>query len=213
MTKITDRERLLRMTQGESLDDSMRYDVEYSLDIRGNITFWGGMSFYDFEKQWGIDDPKRRVRRRLVPIYEYHRLHPATSRIYQMEEELDETISDERIIEEFNRFRQEHPEDGFGHRLMLITIGLRFSTGQPTDEERELLKLRWKRDDEQEVRDRLLKQERQDIRNLWGIDCPPDINSTEKYNERMMENRGQVSEWFRQEFEKLGGDWEKCWGR
>ena len=213
MTKITDRERLLRTIQGENLDDSMRCNVEYSLDIRGNITFWGGMSFYNFEKQWGIDDPKRRVVRRLVPIYEYHRLHPATSRIYQMEEELDETISDERIIEEFNRFRQEHPEDGFGHRLMLITIGLKWSDRNLTDEERDLLKLRADRDDKQEVLDRLLKQERRDIKTLWGIDCPPDINSTENYNSRLMEGRGQVSDNFRQEFERLGGDWERCWRR
>lgn len=200
------------MTQGEDLGNSQRYYIEYSLDIRGNITIWGGMSFYQFETMQGIDDPKLRVARDLRPLYEYYRLFPATSRIYQMEQEIDKTITDDRLIEALTEFRKDHPEDGFGRRMGLLQLGVRVGAG-PEEEHDEIARLREKRDDEQEVLDRLLKQERQDIRNLWGIDCPPDINSTENYNSRLMEDRGQVSEWFRHEFERLGGDWEKLWVR
>lgn len=200
------------MTQGEDLNNSERYYIEYSLDIRGNITIWGGMSFYQFEYMKGIDDPKLRVARDLRPLYEYHRLHPATSRIYQMEQEIDETISDDRLIEALTEFRKTHPEDGFSRRMDLLQIGLRWGEG-PESERGEIKRLRSKRDDEQEVLDRLLKQERRDIRNLWGIDCPPDINDNDNYGRRLMAGQGQVSDWFRKEFERLGGDWDKLWVR
>ena len=215
MRNISNRERLLRMTKGENLDNSKMFSIEYSLDIRGNLTIWGGMSFYRFETIPLIDDPKRRVSRRLRPIYDNPRLSPYTSRIYQMEQELDEKLSDDDLIREFEKFRQAHPEDGFGFRLELLTIGLTESSGHGThtDEERYLSSIRAKRDDEQEVLDRLLKQERQDILHLWGVDCPPDINSTENYNRRLMENRGQVSGWFEQEFRRIGGDWSELWVR
>ena len=83
MTRITDRERLIRTTRGENLDNSLRYKIEYSLDIRGNLTIWGGMSFYRFEAVPMIDDSKRRVSRELRPIYDYHRLSPYTARIFR----------------------------------------------------------------------------------------------------------------------------------
>lgn len=204
------------MTRGENLDNSMRYSIEYSLDIRGNLTIWGGMSFYRFEAVPAIDDPRIRVRRELRPIYEYHRLSPYTSRVYQMEQELDQNLSDDDLIREFEKFRQDHPEDGFGMRLKLLTLGLSpivRNHREMTEEERFLSSLRAERDDEQEVRDRLLKQERQDILNLWGVDCPPDINSSENYGERLRQNRGQVSGWFENEFRRIGGDWERLWVR
>lgn len=214
MRNISDRERLLRMTKGERPDNSKMFSIEYSLDIRGNITIWGGMSFYRFEAIAFIDNLKRRVSRELRPIYDYHRLSPYTSRIYQIEQELDEKLSDDDLIREFEKFRQEHPEDGFGFRLEILMMSLTGSSGHGdlTDEERYLSSIRAKRDDEQEVLDRLLKQERRDILNLWGVDCPPDINSSENYVRRLRQDRGQVSGWFRDEFRKIGGDWEKLRG-
>jgi len=212
MTRISERERLIRTTRGENLDNSLMYNIEYSLDIRGNLTIWGGMSFFRFEARPFIDDLKHRVSRNLVPLYEYHRLSPYTSRIYQIEQELDDRLSDKELIEEFNKFREKHPEDGFGFRLELLTIGLKWSSrSDPTlsEEERHLLTLRTDRDDKQEVFDRLLKQERRDILNLWGVDCPPDINSTENYNQRLYEERGQVSGWFEEEFRRIGGDYDR----
>ena len=211
MTQISNRERLLRMTKGENLDNSMMYSIEYSLDIRGNITIWGGMSFYRFEAFRPVDDLNVRVRRDLRPIYEYHRLSPYTLRIYQMEQELDGTISDDKLIEELSRFRQDHPEDGFGFRMMMIQLPYHIPDGQKDTEG--ILRFRSDRDDKQEVLDRLLKQERRDILNLWGVDCPPDINNSENYGRRLNQDRGQVSDWFRREFERLGGDWEKIWVR
>lgn len=214
MKQLSNRERLLRTTRGENLDNSMRYSIDYSLDIRGNITIWGGMSFYQFETEPLFDDPKKRVSRRLRPIYEYQNLFPYTARIYQMEQDLDGTISDDTLIEEFQKFRQAHPEDGFGFRLELLTLGLSpiARNHQPlTEEEKYLSSLRSERDDEQEVLDRLLKQERQDILRLWGVDCPPDINNTQNYYRRLMDDRGQVSEWFQEEFRRIGGDWERLW--
>ena len=198
------------MTRGENLDNSMRYSIEYSLDIRGNITIWGGMSFYRFEAYRPVDDPNIRVERDLRPIYEYHRLSPYTARIYQMEQDLDEKLSDDDLIREFEKFRQEHPEDGWGRRF-LLTNGLSKWCGQ--DEEDDSDPRRYKRDDEQEVLDRLLKQERQDILRLWGVDCPPDINLGDNYGRRLAQDRGQVSEWFQTEFKRIGGDWRRLYPR
>ena len=209
MTQISNRERLIRTTRGENLDESMMYSIDYSLDIRGNITIWGGMSFYRFEAFPPIDDPKRRVSRNLKPIYEYPRLSPYTSRIFQIEQELDEDIPDERIVEEFEKFRQAHPEDGFGFRFLLTDALSKWSEG---DDEDETDPRRIDRDDKQEVLDRLLKQERRDILNLWGVDCPPDINSSENYGRRLSQDRGQVSEWFEREFKRIGGDYRRLNG-
>ena len=184
------------------------FSIEYSLDIRGNITIWGGMSFYRFEAIVPIDDPRIRVARTLRPIYKYHHLSPYTARIFQIEQELDETIPDERIVEAFTSFREVHPEDGFGLRF-LLTGGLsNLSSGGDKDDPR-----RAERDDRQEVLDRLLRRERQDILNLWGVDCPPDINSSENYGRRLAQDRGQVSDWFEREFRRIGGDYQKLWER
>lgn len=217
MSKLSDRERLLRMTRGETLDNIQRYTIEYSLDIRGNITIWGGMDYLPEEALIGIDDPKRRVSRELRPLYEYERCSPYTARIFQMEQELDETITDEQLIEEYERFRRSHPEDGFGHRFLLLTMGLKWGgrgvDDGETEEEKRLLSLRAERDDKQEVHDRLLKQERQDILNLWGVDCPPNINDTENYQRRLMNDKGMSSGWFRQEFERIGGNWRRLYPR
>ena len=199
------------MTRGENLDNSLRYSIEYSLDIRGNLTIWGGMSFYRFEAVPAVDDPRIRVQRELRPIYDYHRLSPYTLRVYQMEQELDEKLSDDDLIREFERFRQAHPEDGFGRRLSILQIGVKWSEG--VRDEDGIGHLRPERDDEQEVLDRLLKQERQDILRLWGVDCPPDINSSENYGRRLSQDRGQVSGWFENEFRRIGGDWERVWVR
>ena len=210
MTGITDRDRLIRTTRGENLSDSLRYYIEYSLDIRGTLTIWGGMSFYQFESM-SFDDPSVKVQRNLVPVYEYATLHPATARILQIERELDGDISDKQLIEALSRFRQEHPEDGWSRRIQLVQMGYR----RPDEEDGGqidpdgILNLRSERDDRQEVLDRLLRQERQDILDLWGIDCPPDINSGENYGLRLAQDRGQLSGWFIDEFRRLGGDWER----
>lgn len=166
------------------------------------------MSFYRFEAIVPIDDPRIRVARSLRPIYEYHRLSPYTARIFQIEQELDETIPDETIVEAFKVFREDHPEDGFGLRF-LLTDGLSdLSSDGDKDDPR-----RAERDDRQEVLDRLLRRERQDILNLWGVDCPPDINSSENYGRRLAQDRGQVSDWFEREFRRIGGDYRKLWER
>lgn len=212
MTQITDRERLVRMTRGENLDEEMRYSIEYSLDIRGNITIWGGMSFYRFESVPLFDSKSGRVDRCLREVYESSRCYPYTARIFQMERELDKTISDDTIVEAFNRFREGHPEDGFGFRMTLIQLPFLVCGNQQEDTDG-VLRYRPDRDDKDEVLDRLLRQERQDILNLWGVDCPPDINSREKYNRRLMDDKGMVSNWFKQEFSRLGGDFDELWRR
>ena len=211
MTQISDRDRLVRMTRGENLDNSMRYSIDYSLDIRGNITIWGGMSFYRFEAMPFIDHPSKRVDRNLREVYDSSRIYPYTARIFQMEQEIDETISDDHLIEELERFRKDHPEDGFGMRMMFIQLP--YKIPDPREDTEGILRFREDRDDKQEVLDRLLKQERQDILRLWGVDCPPDINSMENYNRRLSQNHGMVSEWFRQEFARIGGDFSKLYRR
>ena len=203
------------MVHGAEVGGMVRYTIDYSLDIRGNITIWSGMDYLPEEAIVGIDS-KQRVGRRLRPVYEYEQCHPCTARIYQMEKELDPTISDDKLIEAYQSFRQDHPSDGYGLRLLILNIGL-VGVGsnhrELTEEEKYLTSLRPERDDKQEVLDRLLKQERRDILNLWGIDCPPDINLGENYQSRLMQDRGMTSEWFKREFERIGGDWDKLWRR
>lgn len=201
--KLTNRDRLLRMTRGEDIDNSICYDIEFSVDIRGNITIWGGSSHIRDEilsLDYITGKNRERVHRTFVPIYEYSRLSPYTARIAQIEQDIE--IPDERLIEEYERFRETHPEDGFGMFVRILNIG-KWEDGE--------LNILFDRTDKEQVRERLLKQERQDILNLWGVDCPPDINSSTKYGERLSRNQGQVSDWFRTEFERIGGDFRKLY--
>lgn len=202
--QINNRLKLLRMTRGEVIDSSPCYDIEFSVDIRGNITIWGGSSHIRDEilRLEQIIGKRNRVNRTFVPVYEYERLSPYTARIAQIEQDIE--IPDERLIEEYERFRQEHPEDGFGMYVKLLNIG------EWEDDERDI---HFDRTDKKQVRERLLKQERQDILNLWGIDCPPDINSSERYGDRLRQDRGQVSDWFQREFERIGGDYRRLCSR
>lgn len=202
--QINNRLKLLRMTRGEVIDSSPCYDIEFSVDIRGNITIWGGSSHIRDEilRLEQIIGKRNRVNRTFVPVYEYERLSPYTARIAQIEQDIE--IPDERLIEEYERFRQEHPEDGFGMYVKLLNIG------EWEDDERDI---HFDRTDKKQVRERLLKQERQDILNLWGIDCPPDVNSSERYGDRLRQDRGQVSDWFQREFERIGGDYRRLCSR
>ena len=202
--QINNRLKLLRMTRGEVIDSSPCYDIEFSVDIRGNITIWGGSSHIRDEilRLEQIIGKRKRVNRTFVPVYEYERLSPYTARIAQIEQDIE--IPDERLIEEYERFRQEHPEDGFGMYVKLLNIG------EWEDDESDI---HFDRTDKKQVRERLLKQERQDILNLWGIDCPPDVNSSEKYGDRLRQDRGQVSDWFQREFERIGGDYRRLCSR
>ena len=202
--QINNRLKLLRMTRGEVIDSSPCYDIEFSVDIRGNITIWGGSSHIRDEilRLEQIIGKRNRVNRTFVPVYEYERLSPYTARIAQIERDIE--IPDERLIEEYEKFRQEHPEDGFGMYVKLLNIG------EWEDDERDI---HFDRTDKKQVRERLLKQERQDILNLWGIDCPPDVNSSERYGDRLRQDRGQVSDWFQREFERIGGDYRRLCSR
>ena len=196
---INHRETLLRMTRGEVIDNSICYDIEFSVDMRGNITIWGGSSHIKdeivrIEKFIG---KRGKVNRTFVPVYEYECPSPYTARIAQIERDIE--IPDERLIEEYEKFRESHPDDGFGIYVKLLNLG-KWEEGQ---------NIHFDRTDKEKVRERLLKQERQDILNLWGVDCPPDINSSTKYGERLRDNRGQVSDWFRTEFERIGGDFRR----
>jgi hypothetical protein len=210
-TKLTNRDLLLRMTRGETIDDSIIYDIEFSVDIRGNITIWGGSSHIrdDVRTISKMIGKTKRVNREFVPLYEYERLSPYTARIAQIERDIE--ISDETLIEEYERFRQEHPSDGFSTLFKLNNIALLESRGGfPKDEEGR--EISFDRHDKRQLRERLLKQERQDILKLWGVDCPPDTN-TIGYGDRLSQGKGQTSEWYRREFEKIGGDYDRLWSR
>ena len=149
------------------------------------------------------------MNREFVPLYEYERLSPYTARIAQMERDIE--ISDERLVEEYERFRLSHPYDGFSTLFKLNNIALLESRGGfPKDEEGR--EISFDRYDKRELRERLLKQERQDILKLWGVDCPPETN-TIGYGDRLSQGKGQTSDWYRSEFERIGGDYERLWSR
>lgn len=210
-TKMTNRDLLLRMTRGESIDNSILYDIEFSVDIRGNITIWGGSSHIRDDVRFIADlmGKRKRVNRVFVPIYEYERLSPYTARIAQMEQDIE--IPDERLIEEYERFRESHPSDGFGPLFQLSHLAL-LETQDPHPKDEEGREILFDRKDKPQLRERLLRQERQDILRMWGVDCPPDTNSI-GYGERLSQERGQTSEWFRKEFERIGGDYQRLWSR
>ena len=125
--------------------------------------------------------------------------------------EKDIEISDERLVEEYERFREAHPTDGYGPLFQLSHIALMETTDpHPKDEEgREIM---FDRKDKPQLMEKLLRQERQDILNLWGVDCPPDVN-TNGYGIRLSQEKGQTSEWYRREFERIGGDYQRLWSR
>lgn len=206
--RLTNRERLLRMTRGENIDNSLIYDIEFSVDIRGNITIWGGSSHL-WDEVLSIKEvfgDRRKVHRTFIPLYDYSTNCPYTARIAQIERDIQ--ISDETLIEEYERFRQVHPVDGFGTIFKILNIG---KIGETLRDEqgRELV---FDRIDKEQERERLLQKEREDILSLWGVDCPPDIN-TKGYNERVMCDRGCASKWFREEFERIGGRYEELFNQ
>lgn len=205
-TKLTNRDLLLRMTRGETIDDSIIYDIEFSVDIRGNITIWGGSSHIrdDVRTISKMIGKTKRVNREFVPLYEYERLSPYTARIAQMERDIE--ISDERLVEEYERFRETHPDDGFSTLFKLLNIAECENRGKQED------RISFDRRDKPQLREKLLRQERQDILKLWGVDCPPDTN-TNGYGDRLSQGKGQTSDWYRREFERIGGDYERLWSR
>lgn len=196
---MNNRERLSRIVRGEVFDKKERFRIEYSVDIRGNLTIWGGMSYFP-EEMNVFDDRTKRVSRLLVPLFYHHHCSPYTARIFQIEEALDDKIEDSVLIEEFRRFRQDHPKDGFGFRLELCRLG-----------DKTLGDLSCYRSDMETLWNQKIEQERKDIRSLFGVDVP---KNRDLGLEVPNVSDGTLSgEWYKREFLRIGGDPEDFWNR
>lgn len=199
---MNNRERLLRLVRGEDFDEKRHYTIEYSIDIRGRVTIWGGMD-WTLEDSIIIDDKEKIVSRILVPLYEYSQSYPYTARICQLEEIQDESLSDETLIEEYWKFRKEHPNDGFGFRFSMVLLcdGIN-GVKNPTEKEE------YRTDREKLWVDRF-NQERKDILDLFGVDCPPDVAIPGEHKELIYVSEQK----WKDEFLRIGGDLERYWDR
>lgn len=202
MGNLDNRTRLLRQIRGENLDNSVKYTIEYFVDIRGGLTIWAGMDYLRGEET--PFDSKKRVSRHLMAVNENQGLSPYTKRIYQIEEEKDREISDEVLIREYLKFREQFPTDGFGKRLLLLNLGV-LESGEKGLTDSEGRELKSERPDGEILRSRLWEQERQDILNLFGVEVPEDLNSESEYMNRLSGDKGVSSSWFSYEFKRIGG--------
>lgn len=194
MAELTNRDKILHLIQGEDIENRTFYDIEYYLSIHGQITICGGMEFDSSDGMSVLDkaDKTHRVSRNLRSVYDRPWLYPYTKRIYQIEQELDKSLPDNILIEAYIKFREKHPEDGWGSRYGIIHLEDRGPLFQT------------ERADHDEMMRKLLERERKDIFDLWGVNCPPDVNSDDSYNKRLSMDRGMASDWFMSEFKKAG---------
>lgn len=182
------RTRLLRIIDGKKFDDVVKYNIDYSTDIHGeNPTIWFGHEFTDDNYFQFVDNPSKPMIRGQYMFEPYGHLSPYTIRLYQMRQENDR-VTDAELIQAYKQFRQEHKYDGWG-----ITI----------ETFRESNEYNMFRTDHDELIRKFQLQDRELIRQLWGVDLPLDLQTA--YNDDMSINHGMSSDWFEQELLRIGG--------
>lgn len=199
--KAVNRSRLLYMIEGKPADDFVKYSIEFSTDIHGeNLIIWSGHTYTSLNYSRFTDDPSVPLRRTHIQVEPYGHLNPYTTGLYQIACREAERISDETLIEEYLKFREEHPFDGWGlcDKSMMRLGDL--DSDEPVFE--------MDRNDKNELVRQIQERNRRTIREMWGVEVPLDLSK--EYDERMSKNMGMVSEWFRKELTRIGGDYQKC---
>ncbi len=155
---IDNRKRLIKMAKGEP----QFYRIEYSMDIKGNITIWGG------EPCENIDMFVQ------IPTEDYLHLYDGWNRggeLARKEREMADNTPREEFVRAFLEFRKTHPFDGYG---LLYKMGQDIEDGT-----------RRERDDKAEVKKELKKRNRQYIFELYGEKLPLDFDFEKDYQTRM----------------------------
>ena len=150
------RQKLINMMRGKPAE---YYTIEYSVDIKRNITIWRGAALKPsrIELDWFYRIP--------CAIGQYSTFLPEGKKLFEMENEVAATLTREEIVNAFLDFRKAHPRDGWGGGLMFITDeecleGFKgYEVGMPYD-----------RDDHKQVTEELIKRNREYIKELWGVD-------------------------------------------
>lgn len=150
------RQKLINMMQGKPAEF---YTIDYSVDIKRNITIWRGAALKPstIQKDWFFRIP--------CEIGVHSHFLPAYRKLYDMENEVAATLTREEIVNAFLDFRKAHPRDGWGGGLLYIT----------SDDCSEYLKgyeegMQYERNDEEQVNEELMKRTRDYIKELSGVD-------------------------------------------
>lgn len=159
------RKRLIRMAQGAT----QYYCIEYSVDIKGNITIWGGEPLAPHMMH---DLFCRRVTEDYLHLYDNWR---HGGELVRMEQEAAERITRAELIAAYIAFRKQHPNDGYG---MLHAIAQRWCGADKDDMQAE-------RADVEDVRRTLRERNRRYIAELYGETLPIDYDFKAAYNLNM----------------------------
>lgn len=152
------RKRLIKMMRGES----QQYEIIFSVDVRGNVTIWGGepREHHDLFIQ--------------KPTETYLHLYDGWKHggdMVQMERDEAEKIPRGDLVRAFLDFRKAHPADGFG---VLHGYPKPVEDGTRRD-----------RDDKNEVERELRKRNRQYIFEMYGEKLPLDFDFKQDYEHRL----------------------------
>lgn len=146
------------------------YTIEFSVDIKGNVTIWGGEQNAEHEQN---DLFIRKPTEQYLWLYDGWNRGAELSR---MELEQAQNMPREVLIQHLLDFRKQHPHDGYGAWHI---IKRKWCSGYPQDD------FRAERDDEEEVKLELRKRNRQYIAELYGEQLPVDFDFYADYNARL----------------------------
>lgn len=150
------RQKLINMMRGKPAEF---YTIEYSVDIKRNITIWRGAALKPsiIELDYFFRIP--------CSVGQYSCFLPEGKKLYDMEHEVAATLTREEIVNAFLDFRKAHPRDGWGGGILFITSEECLEHFKGYEEG-----MTYERNDEQQVGEESIKRNREYIKELWGVD-------------------------------------------
>lgn len=145
------------------------YLIEYSVDIKGNITIWGGEALEDHMTH----DMFIRIPTEL-DLHLYDRGNKGGEMV-RMETKAAEDITRDELLKAFLLFRQQHPRDGYG---ILHSIAQRWCGAEKDDRQAE-------RSDKEALERELRMRNRKYIAELYGEHLPVDFDFRADYDRRL----------------------------
>ena len=164
-TTQDNRKRLIRIAKG----GTQFYHIEYSVDVRGNVTIFGGEPLAEHVAH---DMFVRRTTETYLHLYDGWK---RGGEMVRMEAEAATHVTREQLVQAFLQFRQQHPRDGYG---MLHGMAQRWCGAEQDG-------LQAERSDKAEVERELRRRNRQYNAQLYGDVLPDNFDFLEDYNRRM----------------------------
>lgn len=185
------------MAQGKPAEN---YAIDFSVDIKRNITIWRGAAIKPSEKFFPLDWFW------YIPgeIGIHSSFLPEAKKLMDMEREVANSITRDELINAFSEFRKAHPRDGWGGSLLFITKEELLNECKGYEEG-----MNFDRDDIKEVEEMLTRRNREYIKELWCVDLsgyPLDTDFAKEWERRHDEFRRKNG------FDKTPTD-EEIWGR